>query len=296
MRGGAAAHAGRIIIASDTSENSCDISRLYVFCCFRCRDVGDHFDATQLLPLLRVEVRRGTLSVADVTPGGSVAGIIQRVAGGANVVLLARSFHRNVGRMSLPSHCPTRRGNFELRAVVATCASTAPAKWTGDIFARHGGPQFSGWWRQTRNASPLRVTLENGMNFGMWDVAVYVRLQPMHLGDLRNWYLKYIGGQCNIFCHDHKLPLIIAPFKKGRCSLSSSCGEICGKVACMECPVFACKLKICRGCLKLQQREYYRRGRNERDKCPLYLSHACGDDVTGAEPIRERNDEHGASI
>ena len=102
---------------------------------------------------------------------------------------------------------------YELRFVSSTFSLDEEWKWNGSIYSRHGGNMYKSWWVLNRKRQLFLHMDENVLdkiNIVNLDVSVYVGKMDTDMENVRNEFMKYIGGQSNVQCFEHKLPLIVS--------------------------------------------------------------------------------------
>ena len=114
-------------------------------------------------------------------------------------------------------------------------------------FMRHGKEHLSWWEIKRMKRLPIQSSFPK-INTAHVKIAVYVQKETMILSDIRDDYMKYIGGQSNIFCKQHHLPLIVLNNTKNVCVNEDGHGEPCKKGVIYGCPNLTCGLKICKMC------------------------------------------------
>ena len=91
------------------------------------------------------------------------------------------------------------------------------------IYTRHGGSIGPLWWVQYGKKSKYfykSTGLPTNAN-STFILCVYVRKVIQSTLDLRNKYLKCMGGQHKVYCTRHKTPLILHPAKRQRQSTTT---------------------------------------------------------------------------
>ena len=139
---------------------------------------------------------------------------------------------------------------WELRFVGGCGASNSEDRF---VLARHGGV-FPGWWKQEYTNSKSYDWHQERLDDNQiasecrrWDVAIYVRKQSVPLEECRDLILHCMGSQTNVFCREHDVPLITAPFSTDcLCCLATSDGPACSKSITLRCPVDGCASAVCK--------------------------------------------------
>ena len=139
---------------------------------------------------------------------------------------------------------------WELRFVGGCSVSDTEDRF---VLARHGGV-FPAWWKQTyTNSRSYDWHQEHLCNDRIinecrgWDVAVYVRKRSVPLEECRDLILRSMGSQTNVFCRQHNVPLITAPFwADPSCCLATSDEPSCSKSITLRCPVQDCASAVCK--------------------------------------------------
>lgn len=139
--------------------------------------------------------------------------------------------------------------NYELRFL--SCKEETAGSWTGECWSRHGG-SFQSWWRNIkRHGRLLREGSLARFPTETFFLAVFVKIKPVLLDKLRKEYLGYIGGQSNIFCQEHDLPLVTVGTRLGEdkatCCLQHN-GIRCTRKEDLQCPVGDCACCVCKQC------------------------------------------------
>ena len=140
-----------------------------------------------------------------------------------------------------------------------TVTTNATVKWSGEIYARHGGEKHTSWWYQggiqPSTAHFVQFKSTSTPNLDGLYLAVYKRKNPTSWTSVKERLLRCLGGQTSIYCEDHHTPLIVAGSKEMKCSCAK-CEEskeweyanedsICNKEAEYTCPISACAVSCC---------------------------------------------------
>jgi len=145
--------------------------------------------------------------------------------------------------------------HWELRCVTNTQTGEEPHKWKGSCLVRHGGKQYTGWWKHSRGSragSKFRNVSLDRNNLASWDFAVFVQTEDIDFGVLSDAYLGYIGGQPSNYCGVHNKPLIAAINTKGsrtRCTCKNTDDSVsgpCGRTGYLCCTELGCAVTVCR--------------------------------------------------
>ena len=143
---------------------------------------------------------------------------------------------------------------YELRFVSTTESLDGELKWNGNIYSRHGGNMYPSWWFMNRRSKFFLQMDDDGVhqvNKMDLDVSVYVARLNTDIECVRNQFMKYIGGQCNVQCYEHKLPFIVSNDTSDRCyQISDGEGNICGRKVSFMCPNLGCTSGMCKKCLE----------------------------------------------
>ena len=125
------------------------------------------------------------------------------------VIILHNS---NVYDSVIPEVVRSHGMTYELRFIACTVDMEDDFKWDGKIYCRHGKENHKSWWVQNRHKCIFLHTVNGGYNdmeYRSVDVSVYVVEKTPDMEILRNEFMTYIGGQVQVQCSDHKLPLIV---------------------------------------------------------------------------------------
>ena len=113
---------------------------------------------------------------------------------------------------------------------------------------------YPSWWFMNRRSNFFLQMDDHGVeqvNTMDMDVSVYVSKLNTDIEFIRNKFMKYIGGQCNVQCYEHKLPFIVSNDTSDRCyQLSGGEGNICGRKVSFKCPNLGCTSGVCKKCLE----------------------------------------------
>ena len=117
-------------------------------------------------------------------------------------------------------------------------------KWDGFVYSRHGGLQYTKWWKFKRS-DKLAIHWDAEFDFHSQDkvVLAYVQCDKLRIDQYKRDFNTYIGGKNNIFCNKHKCPLISST---SRVNLCSKCGI---KKEFYSCCHFDCKNCLCKTCV-----------------------------------------------
>ena len=83
-------------------------------------------------------------------------------------------------------------------------------KRCGNIFSKHGGSQFSGWWfdKNMQNV-PIQVDdLPNNISYNYTYTSEYFFLDDADMGIIHKYFLQMLGYHIHVQCEKHRLPLI----------------------------------------------------------------------------------------
>ena len=120
--------------------------------------------------------------------------------------------------MDAPLILSINNQNFELQTIIGV-RSITDTKWDGTIYSRHSGSQFQSWWKQDRyDIYPIQVNempdiFPNDHKY----TVVYIRMFDVEISKIRNEFLKNLGGQSHVQCHEHRLPLISSTERSNKC-------------------------------------------------------------------------------
>jgi predicted GIY-YIG superfamily endonuclease len=175
------------------------------------------------------------------------------VSDGDKIIMVVRM--RSSGEVGIQEQLYTGvdgKDEWQLRFVGATTDGTDrdPQKWKGELFARHGGPDLVGWWKQKR---VWKTCCEVGGNFiesvnANWDILVYCQKYDSDMDKLRDGYLEHIGGQVKVYCCVHRTPMIPAVQLRGlskQCSIVNENELRCTMKAYMCCAFDQCTAAVC---------------------------------------------------
>ncbi len=152
--------------------------------------------------------------------------------------------------------------HWELRYLCSTSTGEERNEWSTCLYCRHGGSCFPGWWKCERLAkmttSTCRYFSQDGeipvSMWEEWNVAIYVKVENVEFDKVRDQFLSILGGQHQVFCDVHNVPLVIAPFRD---EINTACCmhddvhgidndvAVCGNRVAFQCPVDGCVCKIC---------------------------------------------------
>ena len=84
------------------------------------------------------------------------------------------------------------------------------------------------------------------------DVSVYVVEKTPDMEIMRNEFMTYIGGQVQVQCSDHKLPLIVNKTSMEKCyrHLNESL-ECCNRKLYYKCPTLGFNIVLCKRCYNI---------------------------------------------
>ena len=130
---------------------------------------------------------------------------------------------------------------YELRHLNQITIPRNDQKWVAQVSMRHG-KNHSDWWHADRK-SEMYVKRKHHMQImdGSSYTLVYVKVLEPKLKDASQQIMAHIGGQTNVQCIHHKLPMILSTFRKGKC--------FCGRKEYYRCADFNCNMKCCKRCL-----------------------------------------------
>ena len=122
--------------------------------------------------------------------------------------------------------------------------NSSPNNWDFKCYFRHGNTQSS-WWQVCRSSKlPIHCDrLQEKFLICNLKVMVYVRKYKKEINEIRNSMLKYIGGQTNIICGVHCLPLIVV---KGNTDNRCSGCQCCSNEVFYGCPDIQCDVYLCK--------------------------------------------------
>ena len=113
---------------------------------------------------------------------------------------------------------------------------------------------YTSWWVLNRQRQLFLHLDDQGLDeISMMelDVCIYVAKMNTDIENVRNQFMKYIGGQYKIQCFEHKLPFIVSDDSSEKC-YQHSVGEIniCKRNISFKCPYLSCTSGICKKCFK----------------------------------------------
>lgn len=118
-------------------------------------------------------------------------------------------------------------------------------------YMRHGN-EFMSWWKAERpHKLPIHSEFPKVQTNNI-HIAVYVRLELPQVGEARDAFITYIGGQSHVFCSEHKIPLIVERESRFVCMHRNDNGDPCKQKAYFGCPSMLCTVKICKTCFHKQ--------------------------------------------
>jgi hypothetical protein len=175
------------------------------------------------------------------------------VLDGDKIIMVVRM--RSAGEVQIHEQLYTGvdgKDEWQLRFVGATTDGTDrdPQKWKGELFARHGGPDLVGWWKQKREwktCCEVRGDFPETVN-AYWDILVYYRKHDSDMEKLRDGYLEHIGGQVKVYCAGHRTPMIPAVQLRGlfkKCSVVGENELRCTMKAYLCCAFDHCNAAVC---------------------------------------------------
>lgn len=132
---------------------------------------------------------------------------------------------------------------FELRVIVGCENIIGESRYDGFVYGRHGQKRYQKWWFEKKgeklniqvDALPANLTpIIGSYTFG------YVRDDSLDMGDMRNEFMKHLGGQSHVECNHHHLPLITPAIKTKKCA--------CGNREYLACCDLSCDVCICKVC------------------------------------------------
>ena len=129
---------------------------------------------------------------------------------------------------------------YELR-MIASVVESDDGPWSGIVYSCHGG-MFSGWFIQRRKDSLVRqIDGFPDVKTNSFLTLAYTREKKLDMKSLGRCVLGSIGGQSNVICKVHKLPLIYSTDRTKVC-------YNCNKKEVYTCPCLGCNCCICKQC------------------------------------------------
>ena len=90
------------------------------------------------------------------------------------------------------------------------------------------------------------------MEYSNVDMSVYVVDKTPDMEKLRNEFMRYIGGQIQVQCSEHKLSLIVNKSSMEKCYMHLNDRlECCNRKLYYKCPTLGCKIGLCKRCYDL---------------------------------------------
>ena len=139
---------------------------------------------------------------------------------------------------------------WELRYLYKTSTGEKHHTWNASLFAWHCGGLFLGWWKSKRTSKydgDNGFVLHDGkipVSFWEeWNVVIYIHVKLVSFKQVQDQSLTVFGGQNQVFCDEHDVPLIVAPFRENNidCCHTSKCKNGVS----FQCPVDGCVKQIC---------------------------------------------------
>ena len=152
----------------------------------------------------------------------------------------------------LPEKLVSHGYTYELRYIACTEDMDGDFKWDGKIYCRHGKEHHKSWWFINRRKG-LFLQSVNGdyddVDYSNIDVSVYVVDKTTNMERLRNNFMHYIGGQTQLQCSEHKLPIIVNKTSMEKCYMErNDSGECCNRKLYYKCPTLRCGSGLCKRC------------------------------------------------
>jgi hypothetical protein len=187
-----------------------------------------------------------------VTAMAGLANILAMVQMNARCIIVYRSFEDGTASdMKLDNELLCHNNcTWELRFIGGCNHVDTNRRF---ILARHGGV-FPLWWKQTYRKVrgydyERECLLETDVNVHCreWEVAVYVRKESITLEACRDIILQSMSSQTHMFCQEHDIPLVTAPFATNApCAMNGTKTNACSRSISWRCPVQACNSAVCK--------------------------------------------------
>ena len=145
---------------------------------------------------------------------------------------------------------------YELRFISSTwilestVGNRIRRKWDGIIYSRHGGSQYTKWWKFGR-LDKLAIHWDSDFDFHADDklILAYVWYEKLEIDQYKRDFNTYIGGKNNVFCDKHKCPLIVSTSRDNHCS---NCRK---KREAYSCCRIECKICLCKTCINKMNKD-----------------------------------------
>ena len=197
------------------------------------------------------------------------------------VILLMECTFRNCNSFFFPCDMITEQWQLRYIALIDDNYSEQH-KWNGTVYARHGGSTHTSYWqidRKQKYACKMpanwNVSKLKRNQIANWSVCVYVKKRQYISETIRDNLLNVCGGQTQMSCFKHNIPLISVPetnYTKCCCKTLISNQRTrkktkqCKRNAKYICPKESCKASICRI-------HFYESTKNNNNKVFLKPSH-----------------------
>lgn len=150
---------------------------------------------------------------------------------------------------------------YDLVTVVGTMDTTG-VKWNGFVYSRHHGENFKHWWHNEKTDKYPIVTehLPRSLPSDHTYTLIYVKKENLEMNKIKDEIMESIGGQTNVRCEEHKLPLIKST------NTCSSCN--CGRREYLTCSNINCTVNLCKPCYETKDKnstEYINNSNNNRE-------------------------------
>ena len=154
-------------------------------------------------------------------------------------IIIIENYSKEADDLPLQIHCGDNTV-YEL-CLISKVLIHEDNKWDGFVSMRHGGAH-SQWWHSSRKSTVCvkrrqHLTIKDNEEYNL----VYSMIKKPNLMDASQQVMSHIGGQSNVQCHHHKMPMILSTFRKGKCH--------CTKKEYYRCPDVNCSIKCCKKCL-----------------------------------------------
>ena len=179
------------------------------------------------------------------------------------VLVFYNTFHRGD---EFPIVIEKENHQYELVTIVHFKQENGLNKWHGNIYSRHGG-ELKKWWCQERKDKYVYHAKEDFdvLNLDLkyqFVCFAYIKKTTEVVEELKDDFLKYLGGHPHVLCRYHKRCLITSVTKDRECL---ECKE---KKEYISCPNLHCHVCLCKSCfkkLRLDEKTVIPQNRDEED-------------------------------
>ena len=138
---------------------------------------------------------------------------------------------------------------FELRFISSTWQYSATSRgrtrslWDGFIYSRHGGSQHCEWWYfERKDKMPIQFNGTFDFKSQKKVVLAYVKCEETNIKNHKHQFMSYLGGKNNIYCDEHKSPMICSTTRDLKCV---KCQR---KIEYIKCCTLGCTCCLCKDC------------------------------------------------